>query len=116
MMAVTAFASTPMPEKNQKATLELKYASIEIVADVLPTYVLTVEAVGTFVVSYDAPFVTRKNSEPFKLCAIVTDVGWSCLPEQNRKVPYVEKLNAAYLIDHEKNLRELGITSARHDC
>lgn len=116
MMTFTAFASTPMPEKNQKAPIQLKYASIEIVADVLPINVLTVVSEGSVFVSYDALFITGKNYEPLKHFAIIVDVGWSFSPEQYKKVPYLEKLNSAYRTDHEKNLQKLGITNARNNC
>ena len=115
MMTCTAFASTPMPEKNQTATMLLNFDSIELVATVQPTFVLTVQAeMNIFISQYNGNYSCRSN-EQSKHIAVVTDVGWYGVRDNYKSISYVEKLSKNYLLDHAKNLEKLGITNNRID-
>lgn len=116
MIASTAFASTPMPGENQKATFEKEAISFTMVADVQPIYVLTLDA-GTMFINGDVFTVTsRKIVEPSKQYAVLADVGWHIDQGFYKTIHYVEKLTNRCLFDHEKNLQKIGIPDANKRC
>lgn len=113
MMVSTAFASTQMPEKNQKATVELSQKPLTVV------HVLSIETqFSEVILNADSTqlFLVKSHDDHFPTAAILVDNRWCISPGRFKPIPYVEKLNSKRLLDKKDQLKNIGISTARNNC